>query len=157
MQNHDKDKKVFLIYDKSYNGGWPLSDERFPDYADTEIRYIWHYIAKKRPTYKTLYDTFTVNDEIYNSKILYIPIISYTTGDTFSTIFGEEEVLGVFKSHKNASKYMKHKLNEEGYHPWDGYFETIESTKVIALPVKQQATRFTALVTKLIKSFKKRR
>lgn len=79
---------------------------------------------------------YNVKEDLLNSSLLYVVIVIYSTGDTFSHTTGEtfvEGVYGTYEEAKEVSRKIKEGEYGDGkdlYLPWTGYFEDLEDVLI---------------------------
>lgn len=110
--------------------------EDWPSYEPATHEYTFLYVTKAHPSGYD-YEEVEVDKKTFNSHGVYMALIKYSSGDTFSTSSGNIEILGLFNTKTRAEAHLKKRVTEEGYRPWEGYFNTLESQDVIRLDVKE--------------------
>lgn len=76
--------------------------------------------------------------DISSGGIAYVLLVNFTTGGTFGS-HGAWVVAGVFASYEEANLCIKKAEGpqpDEGYRPWDGYFESLNSIKIVEMLVQ---------------------
>lgn len=76
------------------------------------------------------------NDTVLPSTV-YVVIVRYSTGDTFSHSSGRGTIEGVYETEGEANK-IKNAINTDqykGYASWKGYFESLEDCYVEAFEI----------------------
>jgi hypothetical protein len=87
--------------------------------------------------YMTYYETRSGGEQIgddpneakANGKKVYVVIVRYSTGDTFSRTNGQWLVIGAYLDKEKAEaicKSIEDNTYEETHQPWQGYFEFLE-------------------------------
>jgi len=133
---------LYLNYNEYVSGG-EIEDpsdrwsNRTPEHKDFNPRYLF--------LDRDLAGTFAhglSDEEIFGEfeagDIAYLLYVRYQTGDTFGYSTGNWHIIGAFKDLKEASK-VEYKINNdeyEGYKPWTGYFERLESVEIDLILVR---------------------
>lgn len=131
---------VYLLYasnvqSEEMNG---CEDESYDDYEVTRLENVILDVVKQKPEHRSfipLQLDFTPEE----CKEIYLAIVEYYDGCTFSETHGELAVAGVFKTNEEAEDRLKN-LNEiDTYYakPWSGYFAGIDQSYVVKREIKE--------------------
>jgi hypothetical protein len=159
-----KKPELILTYTEHHTGGSPLDyDDEWSSCEPERIEwspdniYIDEPIKKAREKTKTWnVECLECNEEVKPGDTLYLVIVRYSTGNTFTNISGAwhiAEVLkdrekayeiekqiwqdyNLYKNHRYDHKKLKKESVYSGYKPWSGYFEDLESVEVESFIVK---------------------
>jgi len=73
------------------------------------------------------YDTLAVAEDLKAGAIIFLVWAEYTTGDSFGSDGGNYELLQVFTDADSAvASRMFYENDTRSYHPWQGYFESLD-------------------------------
>lgn len=130
--------RIYLEYKTSVSGGEPEDpSDRWTCHSDTvkEVSFIKLYRSQPKDVF--FYNSIEIEDESFlKENHLYLAVVRYSTGNTFGRSTGEHEVVGLFKTEKDAEEFLKEetKPSKKGdysrYRAWEGYFERLEGTEV---------------------------
>ncbi len=90
-----------------------------------------------------------VPDEVYNAPYVYIVVVTYSTGDSFGSSYGNLAIAFITENPEEAleakdviengdgwtDKWCDHPKSATSYPRWEGYFERVESVEIVFLPV----------------------
>lgn len=117
----------------SYWSTEPIPNDPYSGYQVNELglRIIGLYRAP--PEGKMFYDTVKIDSELFKNDGLYVGVVRYSDGDTFSHTKGKY-IFGSFaatldEAQAELDNYLK---NCEGYRykPWEGYFASLDESYV---------------------------
>lgn len=126
----DRCMKLYLLYDQTREGG--------DDTEDNEQITTYYRSAHLLPPPRSrgYHQSVEVSDVVGRCEQVWLALVLYTTGDSFSCSSGNPHVLGVFETADLAAAATE-KAEQGGDRsaPWDGYFNSLDSTDVIPLKV----------------------
>jgi hypothetical protein len=147
--------KIYISYEESRTGGAPIGDGPYCNHEDSYIEFkITDVFTKPGNWNETLEVGFI--PEHYAGTEIYILVVRYSTGDTFSHTEGAWKIVNAYtdsslaetigediKKHahwydsreydKTSKKYKQLEptsANLPEYRPWEGYFDTFTSTEI---------------------------
>lgn len=122
--------KVFVSYTESRTGGASLSNEPYSQRENTHIEVQLKEVSFTEPTswYK---EPFEIECKKL-PKIVYVVLVRYSDGDSFSNSYGNGHIEGVYLTEDEAQEVVESIRKEkykgkQGYNPWDGHFNGLES------------------------------
>ena len=128
--------RIYVEYDETATGGEPESDEKWCQYSDTYKEVKFHRLHREQPKHRFFYDSIELpNEKMLSLEAMYLCVVRYSTGDTFSHTEGCWHIVGVAPTHKIAEVMLKNALEGDGYKPWEGYFERFTDTEIHKLEV----------------------
>lgn len=147
---------LYLCYTEHRSGGEATNPEeefssREPEYIEFTPLSCYHFMVSESAFLNKLFCEYS-NADYRHHKIefdpkgydsLYAVIVRYTTGDTFGSTYGAWEVASLVLTRKEAEKIKKdieketgdYDPNLKGYHPWNGYFESLEGVGIHKLDI----------------------
>lgn len=132
--------KLYLTYHEYSSGGESLSEDEWPEYSDTNIEWNLEKCFNNRSKKKTdwLCESFEVDFTPQLNDDIYVVYVRYRTGDTFSYINGVWKIIGVYNNKEDAKKIQESIKNNtyDGYKPWEGFFEILESCEIEEMVVE---------------------
>jgi len=132
--------KLYLRYDQHTEGGEICEGQEDVSYPDYEPEQITTYYRSAHllppPRSRGYHQSVEVSDVVGKCKQVWLALVLYTTGDSFSCTSGNPHVLGVFETADLAAAAIaKAEQGGDRSAPWDGYFNSLDSTEVIPLEV----------------------
>jgi hypothetical protein len=128
--------RIYVEYDESATGGEPLSDDEWCQYSDRYKEVSFIRLHREAPKYRFFYDSIELpNEKMLSLNTMYLCVVRYSTGDTFSHTEGCWHMVGVAPTYKIAEVMLENALKGEGYKPWEGYFERLTGTEIHTLEV----------------------
>ena len=140
---------LYINYKETSEGGEICErsvGESFPDYED-EFRYTtYNYVTFNKPTPLTLWKEWkiitireqTLYEQLKTCDKVYLAVVVYSTGDTFSHTEGMHEIIGAYPTRADAEKALEEcDTNQDGYRPWEGYFERLTGKKVFKVDLEK--------------------
>lgn len=138
-------KLLYIRYSETSEGGGiteGYEDSEWPEYDTLYKDRFYMYAQLVKPEGRLLWcdwETESLDDNLYESlkdkNKVYLAVIVYGTGDTFSRTEGCHHILGVFSNYKSAKKRLDDSENDR-YKPWDGYFEILTDKTVYDIELK---------------------
>lgn len=129
--------KYYLSYNECSTGGEICEGqegESFPDREPTYYTFTPKQLFKGNPNGHWLAEEIESEEEFKDGQGVFLAWIKYSSGDTFGCSYGHKHIVGVYSSSERASKALKEELHGSGYKPWEGYFESLESTEIDFIP-----------------------
>jgi hypothetical protein len=130
-------KEIFITYEKtSWSSGRKNSRVEFKLQSAT----LNHPLNR---IFGCGYDVFKVPE--IQSSIVYVVVVTYDTGGTFSTVYDERGIEGVYFSAKEAEEIkttIYNKTYNEKYGKfcfWEGYFEKLKNVEIGTLTIQEVA------------------
>ena len=128
--------RLYLGYSESTTGGGICEgdeEEDWPDYNDSYVDFEPEGLyTKKSHAQCTLEVDFDPNNHI--NDFVYVVIVRYSDGDTFSQTNGNWHIEGVYLTKEEAKSVMstinREKKKGPEYRPWHGYFASLESVEI---------------------------
>lgn len=132
----NKSNTLYVEFVENRSGGEPEDPaERWTSYSDTyiDVKFVRFHRENKDNNW---FDSVEVDDEsLLRKDKLYLGVVRYSTGDTFSHTIGAWHLVGVKASYEEAGKMLKEALKGNGHKPWQGYFEDFSGTEIYTLEV----------------------
>lgn len=129
--------KLYLRYDQHTEGGETCAGDEnkaSPDYEPEQISTYYRSAHLLPPS--GYHQSVEVSDVVGRCEQVWLALVLYSTGDTFSSTSGNPHVLGVFETADLAAAATdKAEQGGDRRAPWDGYFNSLDSTEVIPLMV----------------------
>lgn len=133
--------KLYFHYEESSSGGETVAGQEgdaWPDYEDanTHFELLKCTLEKKENSFST--ETLSLSFLPEKNEEVYVVLVRYSSGNTFGRHNGCWYLEGVYKEKEEANIIVKKILDKEydGYVPWVGYFEYLESCDVIPMIVE---------------------
>lgn len=134
MASKDLDKAkshVWFTYSEHRYGGEAINPEdRWTDHTDEHIEFsLTHCYDRSEKIKEWIREQVDVSFEPKVEQEVYVVVVRYTTGGTFGRTLGAWYIEGVYEHQGQADKVVKaiEKDKYQGYKPWIGYFEHLES------------------------------
>jgi hypothetical protein len=136
--------ELYLTYNESRSGGYPLSEERWSDREPEHIDFDVRRLYLDRDNARTWQiETLEVDFDVSLGDAVYLVIVRYTDGDTFGYRSGNWHIEGVYKTIEEADEVRSainketytHEQSNHGWLPWVGYFEHLENVDVYPMVV----------------------
>lgn len=141
MKEKEEKFELYLTYNETSEGGGICEGDENSDWPSHEDEYktvTWEHLYKKYPKKTYCVETVSVDfDPDSIKKAVYVLVVTYQSGDTFGSSHGNWTVIGIYKQETKANKLLNqiNKDTYQGYKPWDGYFERLESVEVIPMEI----------------------
>lgn len=128
--------KLYLTYEETSTGGEPRDpSDRWTDYTTEHRIFEMKQLFLDRPEDWEVEEVEVSGHSLVNhGDVLFVVLVRYSTGDTFTDVRGcwnipiictdKVKAANIVESIKNGSYLL------DKYHPWVGYFETLESVDV---------------------------
>lgn len=130
---------VFFQYEESrYGGGTSPGQEgeSWPDREPTYTERTYSPIAFLNPC-NLWFDQVDTEIEFKHGDTVYLVDVRYSTGDTFGQDYGYHTLVDAFDNEVEADRLVAsiYDGSYEGYKPWYGYFESLESADVLQFKI----------------------
>lgn len=126
---------LYLEYDEFSEGGEPLDDGEWCSYSDTIITWTLGKVLLDKKDAAWCRSEQKVDFDVKKGDTVYVVVVKYGTGDTFSHSNGNGYIEGVYQYKGQASKVVEDissgvysKLGK--YPPWIGYFESLDDVLI---------------------------
>jgi hypothetical protein len=132
--------KVYVNYCEDY-----ILDQREPgEFGEWTQEYSFEVLNVTDQNVTPYHEDFTL--DVRGHDTLWVVVVRYSTGDTFGRAKGRGYIEGVFRTQKSAERRVMHIKNggdslKQGYTPWHGYFEYLESVEAVEVPFKKTKTK----------------
>ena len=140
---------LYVKYNETSEGGEICEsdvDLEWPNY-ETEFRYTtYEYVTFNKPTALTLWyewKTITIREQTLYEQLktcdkVYLVVVVYSTGGTFSHTEGMHEIIGAYPTRADAEKALEEcTSNTNGYKPWEGYFEHLTGKQIFKVDLEK--------------------
>ena len=118
--------KLFVDWEYTWGSGGICEGDEDKDH---KINYVSLHRSLRSDTVEVDFDP-TPGDDVF------VVAVTYSTGSTFGQSFGEIEIVDVCETRAAANELTKfindgtYGKDENGYVPWEGYFENLETADV---------------------------
>ena len=136
----EKTWPIYICYTEHKSGGNPLDDEDYPNYSDLHIDFrinsVHHRQNRKEDRLPSKREKYEINFNPMGKEI-YIIVVRYDSGDTFSRSFGNWHIDSIYKSDESAVDRQEKIENDKvkGYVEWKGYFRKLEHVELCCVKV----------------------
>lgn len=129
---------LYLSYNESRSGGYPLDDEPYSEREDEVIDITWLGVTLDKDSSGFLREELKCGDRVKVGDKVYVVIVRYSDGDTFGTTSGCFHIMEgrVYKDRRLAEDQLR-MANESRtradlnmWYPWHGYFAQFESAEI---------------------------
>lgn len=137
MKSAKKQKEVehylYLVESTEYSGGKPMSNKEWCDRSPQYHETTFFGLLRESPQWP---HRIKVNKKLLDKEEGFLAVIKYSSGDTFGSSHGHCYNVGVYESYSESEKALDNALNSnDGYKPWEGYFEALEGTETHRLKI----------------------
>jgi len=140
-------KFLYIHYIETSEGGGICEGEEDSDWPNYDTLYkdrVYRHAQLNKPEGRMLWsdwETESIDVDLYETlktqNTVYLAVVVYSTGDTFSHTEGVHHILGVYADYDSAKRRINESENDR-YKPWDGYFERLTDKIVVDLDIKHQ-------------------
>lgn len=108
-------------------------DSKWPSYEPKQLHTCFHAAYRSEPSAR--HEEIEVSNAVGNCSSVWLAVVYYTTGNTFSSTEGNPFILGLFPTAALAEEAILKATTSTEYMPWDGYFSSFERSEVLGLAV----------------------
>lgn len=142
----DEKNKLYVCYDQSESGGHICAGDEDDDWPSREPSYITTHFDKviRLLTKDTLNlgkylpegeYVYNVSEEAMAATRVFVPVITYSDGNTFGSSHGHVYLVGAYATIEEAEEALEGAKAGDGYQPWVGYFSSLEDDEIKILAV----------------------
>jgi len=132
MKKEKEKYNLYVKYEENSTGGEPESDDPWSTLSPTYITVEWKNAYIENPN-QLYVERTEINFNPEDLKYVYILVVIYSDGNTFGHSYGNNCLIGAYKSIEKTQKIKKtiEKNKYKGYKPWEGYFAELTDIEII--------------------------
>lgn len=133
--------RVYIEYDESRTGGEIIDpNDKWSSREDVDVTVNFVRLYREQPKHRFFYDSVELpNKDMLKLGKLFLAVVRYGTGDTFSHTNGCWYVVGVAPTYDIAKAMLDEETkpsepakrgHTQRYKRWEGYFESLDGTEI---------------------------